>query len=226
MKHSLFLILLIAALGSCTDPADNLERRAECYVRYLVPEGQLLAELSLRREFEDQKQNGLQPITSPGGARYRGTLMEQVTLRGVAYQIEQLGGYPSTHTFEWNDAKGAPRSFTMELAAIPSFSFSPSPISLKKPATLTWEGAPLEKGEALVFMWESVDGRLTVPMDIIGTPGQKQIDFPAAQLSKLQPGIWTLYLVRKKQVRSKVENTDVIGLMEYYTRVDTITIQN
>jgi hypothetical protein len=35
-------------------------------------------------------------------------------------------------------------------------------------------------------------------MEIVGTPGQQAIDFPAAQLAKLEPGIWALYVVRRK----------------------------
>ena len=65
------------------------------------------------------------------------------------------------------------------------FTFGTKNLSNKQPASLRWDGAPLERNESVVFMWESTDGGLTVPMEITGSQGMDHIDFPAAQMAKI-----------------------------------------
>lgn len=223
MKYIFFWILLFSSILSCSSDKPRKTQAAECYVRYLVPEGRILAELTLREGEPGQK--AVNPVVSPGGARYQGILMNELSDEGVVYQLSSPGGYTQEHVFSWSDDQKQTRKFAMSLAPITSFSFGSKSISRQTPATFTWEGAPLEKGEGLVFLWESLDRLKTLPMEIIGTPGQHQIDFPAAKLAELAPGDWTLYLVRKKVSATDLDGVEITGLAEYYTQVDTFMVK-
>lgn len=222
MKPLFFSLIAITLFWHCTQTPPRT-RKADCYVRYLKPEGQLQAEITLRETATDR--DSTYALEVAGGVRYRGTLMRALTLNGTpTYRIEQTGGYPLDHTFAWQH-DGQAYETALSLSPITAFSFNADPISLKKPATLTWDGAPLESNEGIAMIWENPAERLTVPMEIIGTPGQDRIEFPAAQLAKLAPGTWTLYLVRKKTFRSEANGLTVHGMAEYYSDVDTVRIQ-
>lgn len=225
MKQTLILFVGAAvAVAGCSDLQPAAKRDAECYVRYLKPESQLLAEISFREIPSGASES--QPWNPPGGVRYQGSLMRELTLQDVPmYRFETGGGYSATHAFTWADESGHKDTLGMELPAITAFAFSDTALSRQKASTFNWTGAPLEKGESLVLMWERTTDRKTVPMEIVGTPGQQSIDFPAAQLAKLEPGTWALYVVRKKT--SEVRTADG-GLRrctaEYYSDVDTLTV--
>lgn len=221
MKYIFFWILIFCSGVFCSPTRQPKKQTAECYIRYLVPEGQLLAEMTL---FESPAgQTARNPVAAPGGLQYQGVRMHEITSDGVSYQISQTGGYTPQHVFTWTDGK--PRKFSMELPPISTFTFGSNTLSRDTPATFTWEGAPLERGETLVFLWETPDRLKTVPMEIIATPGQQNIQFPAAKLAELTPGTWTLYLVRKKLTKAQSEGMDISGIAEYYTQMDTLVIR-
>lgn len=222
MKYIFFCTVAIHTLSSCTLPSSRGKQMAECYVRYLAPEAQLLAEVTLKQE--TPKTGTLQAVEAPEGVRYRDAKMEVVPAQGITYQVQQTGGYHPDHTFQWTDQFGDAHTFTLQMPAISRFGFEPKELSRQQPAELWWEGAPLSEGESLVLMWETPDRQSTVPMEIIGSPGQQRIAFPAAQLSKLAPGAWTLYLVRKKRFKEVQAGTSLLGLTEYYTLVDTLQV--
>ncbi|MFN0014036.1 MAG: hypothetical protein ACKVU2_05755 [Saprospiraceae bacterium] len=223
MNQTLLLFFIAATCAACSDTPSSGKRSAECYVRYLKPENQLFAEVVLREEVPGKTDP--QPFIPAGGVRYGGTLMREVPLQGLpAYRLEQSGGYANEHEFTWSDERERPLSVKVDLSAITAFAFNTDPLVRHTPATFTWTGAPLESGEALVLMWERTNDRTTVPMEVIGTPGQASIEFPAAQLAKIEPGTWALYIVRKKTVQSEVKGTNVVCTAEYYSGMDTITM--
>jgi len=223
MKQALFLFFVAAASAGCSETSPAGKRSAECYVRYLKPESQLSAEVVLREIPPGQSEP--QPYTPPGGVRFGGSLMRELVLQGApVYRLEQGGGYTPEHEFTWSDDQKQKHTIGMNLPAITAFTFSVAPLSRKKPATCTWTGAPLEKKEMLVFMWERTSDRKTVPMEILGTPGQQSIEFPAAQLAKLEAGDWKLYLVRKKTSDFEAQGFSARCTAEYYSDVDTLTV--
>ncbi|MBK9338082.1 MAG: hypothetical protein IPM98_16655 [Lewinellaceae bacterium] len=223
-ETDIFLILVAATWCSCSD-TPTTRYTANCYVRYLKPEAQLLAETVLHAKTPDQPE--ATSAEAPEGVRYRGTLMRALDLQGTTtYRTEQTGGYAPEHTFTWKDNRQQPHTVQMNLPPISAFSFNSETISRTNPATLTWDGAPLDKNESLAMIWVTTDGGKTVPMEIIGNPGQDRIEFPAAQLSKLEPGTWKLYLVRKKSIQSEQPDTTVRCTAEYYTDEIVVTVTN
>ncbi len=217
--------MLFCGVGAfCSPVPKKKSQRVDCYVRYLVPEAQLHAELSLREGPPGQAAQN--PAAIPGGVRYQGVLMHELDGgEGISYRSDRSGGYNPQHVFAWTDEFKKAKQFRMELSPITAFTFGSATLSRQSPATFSWEGAPLEKGEALVFLWETADRRNTVPMEVIATPGQQRIEFPAAKIAKLTPGVWTLYIVRKKLAKADLEGTAVTCIAEFYSRVDTLTIR-
>jgi hypothetical protein len=223
MRQIFFLTLAAAIWSGCSEAPAAPKRTADCYVRYLKPEGQLLAETILREQAPGQ--TDAKSVEAPNGIRYLGSLMRAMDLQGTTtYRAERTDGYAPDHIFTWKDSDGNPYTFKMNLPPITAFSFDPATISRKKPATLTWSGAPLEKGERIAMIWESTDGSRTVPMEILGMPGQNRIEFPAAQLAKLEPGTWSLYLVRKKNIQTELPGATVRCTAEYYTDEIVFTV--
>ena len=216
--------MLICGAGAfCTSGPEKKSQSVDCYVRYLVPEGPLHAELTLREGPPGQAPQN--PAAAPGGVQYQGVRMNEIRGEGISYRIDRAGGYPPQHVFSWTDEDKKNRQFSMELSPITAFSFGSTTLNRQSPATFTWDGSALEKGEVLVFLWETVDRLSTVPMEVIGTPGQQRIEFPATKIAELSPGVWTLYIVRKKLTKAAVEGTAATGIIEFYSRVDTLTVQ-
>ena len=221
MKNIFFWMLPACLLACCTAATPAKKRTAECYVRYLAPEANLLTEISLK---EGPADGALQAVQVPGGVLYQHFAMRLLPTEKMTYQYSQPGGYTPEHIFRWKDTDHQPHELRAALAPISGFRFNMATLSHRNAATLTWAGAALEKGEGLVFMWENPVQQLTVPMEVTGMPGQSSIEFPAAKLAELAPGEWTLYLVRKKVFRTEVDGVSMSGLLEYYTHTDTIKV--
>ncbi|MCC6460842.1 MAG: hypothetical protein IT260_10260 [Saprospiraceae bacterium] len=224
MKYTFFGFLLLCAGLRCSAPAPQKNQALECYVRYLVPEAQLSVEATL---FEwSAGEIHRTSVEAPGGISYQNIAMTPFRVGAeVNYQSTQAGGYTPEHMFRWKDAQRRDVQYDLELAPITAFSFDKNPLPRDSAATFRWDGKALEKGESLVFLWEREAGNLTVPMEVLGSPGQTSIDFPAAKLKDLEPGAWTLYLVRKKAVKTDIQGIAASALLEFYTRVDTIQVR-
>lgn len=223
MKRIFFCLPFIGALIGCSAPGQQQKLNAECYVRYLAPEAQLRAEATFRESGPGK--NALQPVTLPDGVRYQKVLMGAAAAPAGMYRMERSGGYAPHHVFAWKSPAGQPCTFEMDLAPVTAFTFGADTLLRSKPAEFRWDGAPLEQGESLVFMWENTHTGETVPMEVVGMAGQQSIAFPAAQLAKLPPGNWSLYLVRKKIVQADANGAAVKAVAEYYTNVDTLLIR-
>ena len=220
MKHIFFSILSALAFSFCQTAEPTKKYTLECYVRFLEPEIQVHAEATLREG--DTSPQAIQPAD---GIRYQGKEMTLRTDPGITYRTDKTGGFDPKHTFSWKDEKGVTRQFEMQLAPIRQFGFGAEKLSRKQPATMRWEGAPLGKGETMVFLWENTKLRKTIPMEIIHTSGETAIEFPAAKIAQLDPGEWTYYLVRKKLTKSDANGVAASGIIEYYTKSDTVQVQ-
>lgn len=226
LRFSSFFIsslLVVAVLYACTSSDAGAVEEVECYVRYLKPEGQSLAEIVVRR----REQNGTRSIEIPGGVYYGGASMQAfVSGGGVTYRSEGRSTFSPQHTFSWKDAEGRPHEFALEMLPVSDLSFGSQTLSLKQPATLRWQGPPISENEAWVVLWEKTDRSATVPMEIITAAGMNYIEFPAAQLDKLGPGSWSYYVVRQKAFRQEKPEYIIKGVAEYYSDADTVQLVN
>ncbi|MBL7775236.1 MAG: hypothetical protein JNK89_04495 [Saprospiraceae bacterium] len=223
MKYCFLGAALLLTVFACNPVQTSEKTTASCYVRYLAEEGQLTAEFQLRTE--KSATAPARNLELPEGVRYQGVLMQALSTAGPRYRSERATGYQAEHRFSWKGPEGREQEAALHMNPITAFSFEPAALSSRAPATMRWDGAPLEKGESLVMIWDRADGSRTVPMEIIGTPGQSQVDFPAAQMAKLGPGAWTIYLVRKKNIRTDTQGTAVAAALEYYTATKSFELQ-
>lgn len=220
MKHIFFLILSALALFGCQPAKTPQKRSFDCYVRYLQTETKIRAEATLREGSPNPK-----PVEAPGGVRYQGVEMKMMTVPHISYQFDQTGKFEPEHTFSWKDEKGQELQFAMRISPIKNFNFGTKILSRQQSATFRWEGTPLAKGETLVFLWENKAIGKTVPMEVINIGSEPTVEFPAAKIAELAPGEWTLYLVRKKLTKAEVSGVEASGVMEYYTKTDTVQVK-
>lgn len=216
-------LILFTLLAACSAPAEKPKTRAlDCYVRFLEQEGQIRAEATLT---ENAAGETPLPVEIPGGIRYQNTPMKMLPVQGISYRLDYAAAYLPQHTFAWSLADNALSTFTMHLAPLSDFGFGAKTLRRDKPARFEWAGEPLQKGETLVFIWESLDRNDTKTMEIYTSNAQNDIEFPAAKIAELPPGRWSLYLVRKKLTRETVNGVDVGGIVEFYSKTDTLAVQ-
>lgn len=166
-----------------------------------------------------------QPIRAPENIRYQGKEMRLMASQGVFYRREESGNFEPKHVFSWKDEKGIVRQFEMQFSPIQQFGFESKTISRQTPAIFRWKGAPLTKGETLVFLWENTALNKTIPMEVINISTVPAIEFPAAKIAELDSGTWTYYLVRKKLMKADANGVAASGVIEYYTKSDTIQVK-
>ncbi|MCB0542550.1 MAG: hypothetical protein KDC70_03480 [Saprospiraceae bacterium] len=220
MKRIFFLFLTALAFYYCQHTGSDKKYTLDCYVRYLATDMRYKAEATVRNTGPNP-----QAVEAPWPLMYQGANMDLKQLPSTAYKFEKPGAYREDQEFSWTDEKGETTRFNIKMHKVGSFGFDGGDISITRPATFRWEGPGLEKGEVLVFIWENTALRKTVPMEIYNTSGKSLIEFPAAQLAKLEPGTWTLYLVRKKLAKAEFNGVSASGIVEYYSATDTIEVK-
>jgi hypothetical protein len=211
MKHIFFSFVSALAFLACKQPAPDPRRSLDCYLRYDAPNGLLRAEATFRDEAS-------LPIGEvPGGISLRGAALRKPRTPNLPYSDEYATAFNASNLLEWESPKGTKRTFSLEIAPVTGFGFGSTTILRQQPATLSWEGAPLSKGESLVLMWENIAARQALPMELYNASSEAKIEFPAAKLAELQPGTWSLYLVRKRLTKSEIGNTSLSAVTEYYS---------
>jgi hypothetical protein len=223
MRHIFFYFCLILVTFSCKTPAEPVKTRSlECYVRILETEGEVLAEATMKAS--DPSTGQIKPIEVSGGVRFQGSPMDIRPVQGLSYHTEYKGVYQASNIFSWDDEKKVRHTFEADMNAIKNFRFEAEPVSLSSPARFVWEGEPLQTGESMVFMWENEKEHLAIPMEIVGAGGKPEIQFPAAKLAELQPGDWSLYVVRKRLVKTKIDGTECQAVLEFYSATKQIRV--
>ncbi len=209
-------------LAHCQAPAPVPDRQLQCYVRFDAARGQVQADATV---YQGRDGGPGQPVEIPGGLLYQGSPMQVVPVQGLTYRRTYAAAFVPEHGFGWTDAQGLRQNVRFPMAAISSFRFGEEPLSRSRPATLRWEGGPLEKGETLVLMWENRALGQTVPMEIMRSGGDASLDFPAAKIAELPAGQWTLYLVRKRLAKTEAPGMRAEAVLEYYSKSDTIEVK-
>lgn len=206
---------------SCSSPAPAPQRNVQVYLRYLTEEGLLHAEATFVEKAADTEAPA--PVELPQPPKLTDDLLKWRAQNGQ-YTLDEPSGYPASKQLKWRTGDQKDHNLTINMPSIFSFGFGPDAMSSNKPARFEWQGGAFEKGESFVFMWDNTQSRETVPMEIVGAPGATFIDFPAAQMSRLSPGKWSLYLVRKKLQMGRVDDIPYEVITEFFTAPVQITI--
>lgn len=222
MKQIIFSLSIICGCLACgTAPKSTELRLLDCYARFLEDESSLMAEATFRRGPTAAE---AQPAEMPGGIAYNNTAMSVKSQTGLTYAIKQQNSGVPAHTFSWKNARNESQAFVMPMPAMSDFQFDKSPLSLGQPAQLRWKGPQMGADETLVLLWDN-EQHGTVTMQVSGATLQNAIDFPAAELRKLKPGEWSLYLVRKKVSRGTVDGIEARGVAEFYSTTKRFTVK-
>jgi hypothetical protein len=223
MRTIFFTLVFIFSLLSCENKSQpDIQRQLKCYVRILETEGEVLAEATMQQS--DATKPVMQPVEVAGGIRYQGTGMGIKPQYGLTYRSQFKGRYSPEHVFSWDDAKGNRYTFKTNMFDVNKYTFGKKTLSRKQRAVLSWEGQPINTGESLVLLWENQKENLTVPMEIYGAQPTPGIEFPAAKIAELNPGTWTLYLVRKRLIKENINGVPAEAILEFYSQTDTLNI--
>jgi len=229
MRPIFFYVLVAFSIFACQSgpkPAPN-RQFLDCYIRVLEAEKEVLAEatmLSIPLKANPSQPAEKTPVEIPSGIRYQGSPMSARPGAGLTYAKVFPGEFVQDHTFSWDDKEQKRHTFTFKMNQIKNFSLGATKLSNNKPAQFTWEGGPLERGEALVLMWENPKENLTVPMEFIVQGSLSIADLPAAKMKELSPGTWSLYVVRKKLVKFSQDGIDAQAIMEFYSNTINVNI--
>jgi hypothetical protein len=221
-----YIMTVFGILGCQTKPAaPETIKILDCYIRILEAEENVLIQATMKLAPAGSASSGnAVPVEVKGGIRYQGGPMTVLPTAGLTYQKAFPGKFIAEHVFSWDDPAKGRLSFTVQMNNIPGFTFSPKILSASKPAALTWDGAGLERGEALTLIWENAKDNLTVPMDLYVQGQFPRVDFPAAKMKELSPGSWTVYIVRKKLVKTDVSGVAAQAVAEFYSKTVPVEI--
>lgn len=218
-KHIFFSVLTTLAFSYCSAPEDNKIYRFTCYVRYDETLGIEKAECQIT----EGATNNL-GIEIPGGIKFQGEPMKPMDIQGVQYRREVKTSFTTDHKFTWTGKKNKEYAFNLPLGGLNNFRFEHDTLRHNQPATLKWDGPALQKGESLVLLWEQTGSGKTVPIELISLGSESKIEFPAAKLTELTPGNWSLYLVRKRLVKTTINGVTATGTAELYTKSRKIKV--
>lgn len=219
MKFIFFSILTALAFFHCATPVPQPKRAIDVYVRYLADTKQIRAEASYKEGSPD-----LQATAPKNGIKYQNLDMALKPHQGLTFQKTGAMDFLNKQRFNWADKSGKAYQFEMNMEAIEEYSFANEPLSVKKPVLFRWKGEGLQRGEVLVFLWERIGDGETVKMEIYQDIRDPEIKFTASKIAELKPGKWKLYLVRKKMVKENVDGVDATGILEYYSKTDTLEV--
>ncbi|MBK8554257.1 MAG: hypothetical protein IPL65_00105 [Lewinellaceae bacterium] len=221
MKHTIFLVAGLSAFLACQSAPKNVQRNMNIYLRYMQEEDRFRAEAFLE---EARDQQAMAPVDIPGGITYASKPMALLPVKQKTYFLEATGGFVADQPFQWKNEKGEAQQFVIGYAPMLNPGFGASSLDRSKPVKFSWQGAPLGKGEDLVFLWTCLDNGENQKMDIISPGSTQEIEFPAAKISQLSAGKWAYYVVRRKLVKAKVDDLPVSAVVEFYSKTDTLTL--
>lgn len=212
------LLCIGLCLIGCKPKSATEYYRVDCYVRFNATEANLQAEVTAKNT-RTGASTGL-----VGGATYQGKTMTLVDVQGIRYRYERNGTLEKQHQFGWKDGTGTDQNWILPLPTLAQYTFASKEASLNEPLSFSWADEPVGPGELLIFMWENTTSHQTVPLNVAPPIGMQQVEIPASQLKGLSPGRWTVYAVRRKVFQAKLNQTEVTGLAEYYSRADTLSL--
>ncbi|MEI6410683.1 MAG: hypothetical protein WCR52_14935 [Bacteroidota bacterium] len=218
-KPIFFSILTTLAFSYCAAPENNKIYTFNCYVRFDESQGIEKAECHV---FEGATSNV--GVEIPGGIKFQNEPMKAMEIQGVQYRREFKTSFSTDHKFTWTDKKNKEYAFNLPLAPLNNFRFEHDTLHRNQAATFKWDGPSLQKGESMVLLWEQEKTAKTVSIELISQGSESKIEFPAAKLAELQPGDWSLYIVRKRLVKTTINGVSATGISELYTKSRKIKV--
>ncbi len=220
-------LAFLISLGSCTNEQNATTTNSQqtftnFYVRYLEDDQELKAEAIFKIG------DSLQTATAQAiqSVSFENTPMDLKDLgkNGMRYRSKKQGqSFKDKYLFNAQlDAKTS-IDYPLSINAVNSFSIKEKQISRSKGVTISWDGAPLVKGELLVVFFVNPDKK-PVSFTINGPTNKSEVFLEAKNLNRLKAGEGTLRLIRKVLNRLDEDPLNVESVIEYYTRPINIII--
>jgi hypothetical protein len=231
MKKTTHILLfgIITFLMSCQSEAPKEEKSdkskpstfANFYVRFLQKEKQTKATATFQNGMTQQQ---AQPLKIEQGVFFHnGNMVERTIPKiGPRYQASYDGPFSATYKFQFQDPLKGKTDHIVQVNPILDFSFE-GEVSKSKGATLSWDGPPLNKNEALVFLIQDAKNK-SRSFELKGKTNASKIDVASKHLSQLELGIAKIYLVRKQSRAAQKPNLVILAETEFYTLEKDVTI--
>lgn len=196
MKRPIILFTFVLSALSCgTETAQQDEITANFYLRYLA-DGQ---DIKAQATFLDRDSSGQQQqIEMPGGVSFQGSGMgkREVGNALIRYQYENVGTFPEDFLFACRRSAQDPwTEFSHSMIPIRRFNLDDT-IQIKDGATMVLPDGPLTEEEQLVLIFNDENNQAT-SIEIKGPMEGNALRLSAGQLTRLQPGSYQYYLVKK-----------------------------
>lgn len=225
MSYKLLPILPFLALLSlgCKSTADIAPITANLYVRYMAPEQTLQAEATF---YEGDTLPYDKAISFPAGVAFLGSGMTFNEVPGIAprYQaLRQLSTVGDSLRFSFQEPQQEGlTTISLTISAIDSAMIIGTPnlkdgIALRLPA-------PLAADETLLMLLTGPD-KQTRTLAIEGPTAAAQTKVPGPALTEFTAGSYQLFLVAKKDSRTKQGHILVNSSVEYYSHETTIRLE-
>ena len=194
---------------------------ANFYVRFLQKEKQTEATATFQNGMTQQQ---AQPLKFEKGVFFHnGNMVERTIPKiGTRYQAFYDGPPSETYRFQFQDPLKGKTDHIVQMNPILDFSFE-GEVSKSKGATLSWEGPPLNKNEALVFLIQDAKTN-SRSFELKGKTNASKIDIASKHLSQLELGDAKIYLVRKQLKAEQKPNLVILAETEFYTIEKNISI--
>lgn len=222
VTRSILSLSILCAIACGPKPKPVERQILDCYTRFMQQEGEARAEATYRVSKSGSEPS---PVEMPGGLAFNGTAMSVMPHTGLTYKTESSGmSGQMPLAFSWKNEQKVPQKFEPTMATVGDFRFDKNPIAIGQATRLIWEGNPLANDETLMLIWEN-EQHGTVSMQVTGATNLNALDFPAAEIGKLKPGEWSLYLVRQKISRSTVGIVEARGVVEFYSTTKKFAVR-
>ena len=221
IPHILFFGI-ITFLMSCQTEAPKEEKSdkskpstfANFYVRFFQTQNKTEATAIFQNGMTQQQAKSLK--IEKGVFFHNGNMVERnIPTIGTRYQAFYHGPFSETYKFQFEDPLKGKTDHIVEVNSISDFSFK-GEISKSKGATLTWDGSPLNKNEAIVFLIQDAKNK-SRSFELKGRTNASKINIASKHLSKLELGAAKIYLVRKRSEVEQKPNLVILAETEYYT---------
>ncbi len=217
MKH-FYLFVFTALLVACqSDQAGSKHMFADFFVRYLETERQLKAHAAF---YEGDTLKTARSVTFEKPVYFQGYPMDrrQIEDKTLRYIFNGVGTYDSAFVFQYTDLRGRKQDFNLSMAPIRDFSIKEPVASLRKGFTLLLDASPFDAEESLVLLFTGPNNKSAMA-EFKGPFNLTELSVPAVQLVDAEPGLNSLYLVRKRTSQYKTPAMDITASAEYYTKI-------
>ncbi|MCP4440651.1 MAG: hypothetical protein GY810_17025 [Aureispira sp.] len=229
MKNIFFwsICLSLFSLSACnnngtTTTQPNKEKLAisqiNYYLRYMVAKLEVEAKATFKSDSTS--------IEIPGGVTLNHEPMRIAKLPKIGQQYRFLDDrvpLEKRYIFRYKDTDGTKYADTIGLAEFNDFKIG-SEISQRKGGLLIWEGAVLDKMDAMTFILTDSKGK-TLTINHVGTSQGTKIPIQANHLAGFALGEVTLIANRKRTVIYARNNAPIRLVMEYYLKPITFELK-